>query len=314
MLPIARLNLYISPYVKQIDEEISSLTSYNFIQNIVKNVAFGGKRVRPIVLILLSNLLGGREREAFINASVSIELIHIASLLHDDVIDAGKIRHGKPSAHLFLGNQQVILGGDYLFAESFKQIVKTQNLKVISVISDVSSVLASGELQQLQAKINHNTNFDEYLEIIYKKTASLFEASAKIAAIIQDTEYGEIAEFGRKIGMAFQIIDDVLDYTSNKTGKILGTDFFEGKITLPVILACENLENKLILEGLFAKSIKTKDDLQKVIDILTKSATLDRAKKIALNYALQAKTSINYNTKESELIFELIDFFLSRLA
>jgi octaprenyl-diphosphate synthase len=312
MLPLPELKLYINPYIKKIDESISRVISDDFIKEIATRVAFGGKRIRPIILILVSNLLGGKNQESFIKSAIAIELVHLASLLHDDVVDEGKLRHGKETAHTIFGNQQVILGGDFLFAESFKKIVETQNLEVIKVLSEVSSILASGELEQLQTKISHQTSVDKYFEIIYKKTASLFEASTGIASIIQGKNTKEAFEFGKNIGMIFQIVDDIIDYTSKNTGKTEGGDFYEGKITLPVIFASENQDAKLRLQELFAKQNKTESDFKMAKKILEEAGAMERCKEIALFYSQKAKEFVSNETKEGRLILEIMDFFLSR--
>jgi octaprenyl-diphosphate synthase len=312
MLPLPELKLYISPYIKKVDDAIQKIISENFINQIAKSVAFGGKRVRPTILILISNLLGGENEEAFINSAIAVELVHLASILHDDVVDGGEFRHGEKTAHTLLGNQQVILGGDFLFAESFKKIVETGKIEVIKVLSQVSSTLASGELEQLQTKITHQTSSKKYFEIIYKKTASLFEATTGIASIIQGKSSKEAFEFGKNIGMVFQIVDDIIDYTSKKTGKTEGGDFYEGKITLPVILASEDVLAKKRLEELFSKERKTEEDLRLVKQILESAKAIEKCKNEALFYSAKAREFVNEGTKEGRLILEIMEFFLSR--
>jgi octaprenyl-diphosphate synthase len=312
MLPLPRLSFYISPYLRKIDEKIESIISPNFINKIAQNIAFGGKRIRPTILILISKMLGGRHEESFLKSAIAIELIHLASLLHDDVIDEGKQRHGKQTAHILLGNQQVILGGDYLFAESFKIVAETENIQVIKAIARVSGILASGELLQLQAKITHETSLENYFEIIYKKTASLFEASTGIASIIQGNSSPDAFEFGKNIGMTFQIIDDIIDYTSKETGKTQGGDFAESKITLPIILASQKVSARKKLTELFLKIEKTTEDFAEVKAILNETKALEECQKIAFEYCEKAKSFISKNSKEGELMLEIMEFFLKR--
>jgi octaprenyl-diphosphate synthase len=315
MLKILSIQNHLSHYIKQIDKEISFVIQDNFINDIAKRVCFGGKRIRPIVLILISKMLGGKNEDAFLNASIAIELIHLASLLHDDVIDGGVTRHGKDTAHLIFGNEQVILGGDFLFAESFKKITQTNNIEVIKVVANVSSILARGELEQLQTKVDSNTSFEKYFEIIYKKTASLFEASTGIAAIIQDVKAEELFEFGKNIGITFQVIDDLLDYTSKEAGKKQGTDFFESKVTLPIIIASQNKITGAKLNEIFAKSDKTESDFIAVKNILTDAKAFEECKYIANDYLNKAKIFISSysQTREAVIMLELLEFFKNRI-
>lgn len=323
MLNSIKLKSYISPYLLKIDKDISSIISEGFINQIAQNVAFGGKRTRPTILILISNLLGGKHEDKFLNAATGVELIHLASLLHDDVIDENNKRHDKSTAHILFGNQQTILGGDFLFAESFKKIAKTKDLEVIDAISNASSVLASGELMQLQRKAEEALKIEDYYEIIYKKTASLFEASTRIASIIQGgIGKSEASSFGKNIGMAFQVIDDLLDYTSNETNKKQGADFYENKITLPVILAISKLnsgEKKKLLEY-FKKDEKTVTDFLFIKSKIQEVGAFEECKEIAKTFCEAAKKDIieiekllGGKPKESEMIFSLIEFFSNRV-
>jgi octaprenyl-diphosphate synthase len=322
MLKIPSLALYSAEYIKEIDQEISRVISSEDINKITKSIAFGGKRIRPIILILLSNLLGGKNKSHFMAASTGIELIHLASLLHDDVIDQSPFRHSATTSHILFGNQKTILGGDYLFAESFKQIVKCENLIVLRVISNATSVLATGEINQLSNKGKININLEEYEEIIYKKTASLFEATGEIAAILQDSSYVlQAKEFGKNVGMAFQVIDDLIDYTSTESNKKQGTDFFEEKITLPIIFALskgsklsENEKQELVL--LFKERNKTEIIFEGVKEYLKKGGAFEFCATKAFEFCVSAKDNINsipINAVEKEIINDIIDFFSTRI-
>lgn len=323
MLPLIRLQNYIAKYIGDIDTIISSIVAPAHIHHIAHSVSFGGKRVRPIILILLSNLLGASYRDKFISAAASIELIHIASLLHDDIIDQNTKRHNAETAHILFGNQKTILAGDFLFAESFKQMVKVKNFDVLEVISKASSVLATGELEQLQIKNDLNIQIQDYFEIIYKKTASLFEATAEIAALIQESPLiKKIKLFGKEIGMAFQIIDDLIDYTSPKTNKKSGTDFMEQKLTLPMIFALSNLSEldkneKSKLTTLFLSENKTINSFEMAVELINKGGGFSFSKERAIVYCQTAKNLLHEFATDSQeekgIIIEVIDFFINRV-
>lgn len=317
-----KLQSYIGRYKSQIDTQISKIIQPSFINLIAKHVAFEGKRMRPTILILIAKLLKAEDDESCIIAATGVELIHLASLLHDDVIDQSNFRHNKETAHIIFGNQQTILAGDFLFAESFKKMTELQNLEILNIISETSGILASGELQQLQIKEKFfELTLEDYYNIIYKKTASLFEASAKIGAILSNPSFElQAGQFGKSIGMAFQIIDDLLDYFSSNTKKKIGTDFYEGKITLPIIFALSekstlNKVAKMTLQELFLKAEKSEKDFNQILAILNSSEVEDFCFNIASNFCLSAKSIINEidsKALEAEIIFEMIDFFLKR--
>lgn len=321
MLHLIRLKAYIREYLDTINSIIGGVVLKEFVGDIARSASFGGKRIRPIIIVLISNLLGGRFKDKFINSAVAIELIHIASLLHDDVIDQSSTRHNQNSAHIIFGNQKTILAGDFLFAESFKKMVEVGNLSALNIISKASSILAMGELNQLSIKGDINISIENYHDIIYKKTASLFEASCEIAAIIQQTENTyKIKEFGRNIGMAFQIIDDLIDYTSEDLNKERGVDFKESKITLPIIYALSSkslLEDvqKVSLTNLFKKQEKEFKDFAKALELINISGALNYCKNVAVEHCNNAKNCILELGKEKEefkIIEEIIEFFIKR--
>ena len=322
MIKLESLNKYVEVYLNDVDNYIYSVISPNFVYDIVKGVSFGGKRIRPIIMILLSNILGGNSRDQMILAASGVELMHLASLMHDDVIDSGSKRHNVTSAHLLFSNQKAILGGDFLFSESFKAMVLTSNIEVLKSISNVSSTLVSGELQQLKEKETSIVSESIYYDIIYKKTASLFVASAEISSLIQrQSIISEVAQFGKNIGMAFQIIDDLIDYKSINTAKEQGVDFFEQKQTLPIIFSLS--ENSLLserekvnLKYLFSRYVKNAQDFVEASNLIEKAVGFAYTKKIADNFCIEAKANLDsfcYNESvEKQLMFEIIDFFNSR--
>jgi len=220
-------------------------------------VGSGGKRLRPMLLLLAAKALGGTNDNHLLMAAV-IEFIHTATLLHDDVVDDSDLRRGKESANAVWGNAASILVGDYLYSSAFEMMVRTGNMRVMEILSKTTTAIAEGEVLQLLNCNNPETTEQKYLEVIARKTAILFSAATKLAAVIAgastETEQG-LALYGQHLGIAFQLIDDALDYKASKDelGKNLGDDLAEGKPTLPLIYAIQNgseSEAKIIIDAI----------------------------------------------------------------
>lgn len=206
-------------------------------------ISNGGKRLRPMLLLLVSKALGATEHNHLILAAV-IEFIHTATLLHDDVVDESKLRRGQESANAVWGNAASVLVGDYLYSSAFEMMVRTKNMRVMEILSKTTTAIAEGEVLQLLNCNNPETTEAQYLEVISRKTAILFSAAARLAAVIVDSDPAieeGVAKYGQHLGIAFQLIDDALDYKANKEelGKNLGDDLAEGKPTLPLIYAIQ---------------------------------------------------------------------------
>jgi octaprenyl-diphosphate synthase len=206
-------------------------------------IAAGGKRLRPALLLLTSGALGYRGEQRF-NLAAVVEFIHTATLLHDDVVDDSALRRGNATANETFGNPASVLVGDFLYSRAFQMMVDAQNMRVMQVLADATNVIAEGEVMQLMNM--HNAALDEagYLQVIRSKTAKLFEASARVGAILAGSTPAmeeACAVYGQALGTAFQVIDDLLDYTGDAEvmGKNLGDDLREGKITLPLIAAMQ---------------------------------------------------------------------------
>jgi octaprenyl-diphosphate synthase len=204
-------------------------------------VGAGGKRLRPAVLLLAAGAVGYRGREHHTLAAV-VEMIHTATLLHDDVVDESGMRRGKVAARVLWGNEASVLVGDFLLGQAFKMMVEVGSLQCLDVLSSAAAVIAEGEVMQLSAAKDTATTEDAYLAVIRAKTAALFAAACEVGPILAERSKAEIAAcrgFGANLGIAFQLIDDALDYggSSAKLGKNVGDDFREGKITLPVVLS-----------------------------------------------------------------------------
>ena len=223
-------------------------------------VMSGGKRLRPLIVLLAAQALG-YEGDQHVRAAAIIEFIHTATLLHDDVVDSSKRRRGQDSANTVFGNQASVLVGDFLYSRAFQMIVDIGDMRITRILADATNTIAAGEVMQLMSVHDPDTTEKDYRQVIYRKTARLFEAGAQIATVLarQDTETEtSMIDYGRHLGTAFQLVDDALDFDASpdELGKNLGDDLAEGKATLPLIYAMQkasdddsNLIRKAILEG-----------------------------------------------------------------
>ena len=207
-------------------------------------IAAGGKRLRPTLLLLCCGALGFEGAQRLSMAAV-VEFIHTATLLHDDVVDESTLRRGLPTANAKFGNPASVLIGDFLYSRAFQMMVEVQDMRIMKVLADATNVIAEGEVMQLMNMHNADLSEEGYLQVIRSKTSKLFEASAQVGAILSGASpalEAACAEFGQALGTAFQVIDDVLDYTGDASvmGKNLGDDLREGKATLPLILAMQH--------------------------------------------------------------------------
>lgn len=231
-----------------------------------------GKMIRPLICMLTSKMLGSRG-DAHIKLSASIELIHLATLLHDDVIDESHVRRSLPTAHIIWGNKASILSGDFFFSQAFKLMVSAGSLSSLDVLADTASKMVEGEVKQMLNLQNKTFIAEEdYFQVIEYKTAKLFSAASKVAALISGEQYVDIlAEFGHLYGLIYQIQDDTADYFSNSTGKQRGKDFLEGKITLPLIILQNKVDEseKVVIEKIFDDE-RTQKELDKVLKLMKK--------------------------------------------
>jgi octaprenyl-diphosphate synthase len=281
----------------------------------------GGKRIRPALTILFSKLFGYKYGTRHIHLSACIEFIHMASLLHDDVVDESDLRRGKKTANKIWGNKASVLVGDYLFSKAFQIMVADKNIDILKNLSETSKTLAQGEVMQLSISNNIDVEKSKYFKVIQDKTAKLFSSSAIVGGIIANTSKNNIKkldDFGNYIGVAFQLLDDALDYelSEKKIGKKTGDDFKEGKVTLPVILALEksNKSEKLFWKRVIEELDQNKDDFKKAQDLLIKYNTLNETKLIAEKYAKKAKNLLKGFPKNiyNNALVELTDFVFNR--
>ncbi|UCH76049.1 MAG: polyprenyl synthetase family protein [Rhodospirillales bacterium] len=261
-------------------------------------IAAGGKRLRPMVTLAAAKLCGyeGRRQQAL---AACVEFIHTATLLHDDVVDESLLRRGRDSANAVWGNQASVLVGDFLFSRAFQLMVADGSLEVLRILSNASAVIAEGEVLQLVTTNDTATDEDAYLEVIRCKTATLFAAAAEIGAVVAgrpDTEQDALANYGMNLGIAFQLIDDVLDYSAlqAKLGKTVGDDFREGKMSLPVVLAFArgNAEERSFWTRTLERMEQDEHDLGHAIALLRGHGALDETAARARTYAERAKRSL----------------------
>ena len=283
-------------------------------------IAAGGKRLRPVLTLSCARLCG-YEGDRHVELAACVEFIHTATLLHDDVVDESNLRRGVPTANAVWDNKASILVGDFLFSRAFEIMVADGSLKVLHTLSAASATIAEGEVHQLATTNDLSTTEEEYLEVISAKTAKLFEAAAQVGAIVADQpEAAErsLAAFGAHIGMAFQLIDDVLDYSAHQAtlGKAVGDDFREGKITLPVILAYRRgapaerdfwrrtLEEQRLEDG----------DLDRAIDLMHRHGVLTETIERARHYAKSAMRSLDRFPRSPirEALGDLVSFAVER--
>ena len=281
----------------------------------------GGKRIRPLLTLGSAKLCGYKDGNRDINLAACVELIHNATLLHDDVIDNSDLRRGNKTSNTIWGNQSSILVGDYLFSRCFEMMVEDGSLEILKLLSSTSSKIAQGEVLQLEYKGEIDILEETYFDIINSKTAALFAAASKVGACITNKNKKEkdaLESYGRNLGLAFQIADDALDYHSTKTifGKEIGKDFFEGKITLPIIFLCQkaNVDEKLYLEKIFKKKNRSQLEFNETQNLIKKYNSINSCFKRAEHF-----TNISYNalnifnpSNEKTILQNLTSYSLER--
>ena len=287
-------------------------------------IASGGKRISPLLTLASAALFGYQGIRAQ-RLAACIEFIHTATLLHDDVVDESAQRRGKDSANEVFGNQASVLVGDFLFSRAFQLMVQDGSLDVLRILSTASAVIAEGEVLQLLTTNNISTSFEEYLKVIESKTAALFAAATEVGAVIteQDQEITEaIKDYGMCLGVAFQIIDDILDYKSNSDilGKEAGDDFKEGKMTLPVLLTLDEGTQAFWHRVIVDKNQK-EGDFKQALDYMKEKDAFARSVKIAYDYAEKAKQALQKissrypNISDVTLyadLYALVDYVIER--
>jgi octaprenyl-diphosphate synthase len=283
-------------------------------------IAGGGKRMRPMLTLACANLLGypGTRHHKL---AAAVEFIHTATLLHDDVVDGSGMRRGKRTANLIWGNPASVLVGDFLFSRAFELMVEDGSLRVLRILSHASAVIAEGEVEQLTAQRRIETSEDHYLEIIRAKTAALFAAACRVAPVVAEASEDEelaLECYGKNLGIAFQLTDDVIDYASDAAtmGKGVGDDFRDGKMTLPVILAYArgNKADRNFWQSAIAGERVSDDDLAHAIRLMRSTDALSDTIEYARRYgrrAMDALAGFPANKAKAALV-EAVEFAIAR--
>lgn len=281
-------------------------------------IASGGKRLRPVVLLLATRLFGYRG-ERHIPLAAVIEFIHTATLLHDDVVDGSELRRNQATANQVWGNAASVLVGDFLYARSFEILVTDGDLRILKILAEATSVIAEGEVQQLENTQNPELDEASYIAVIRAKTAKLFEAAARIGALVNQrpaVEEMALAEYGSLLGTAFQLIDDALDYSAESAtlGKNVGDDLAEGKPTMPFIHAMRESGSKA--RGILRQALAEEGlgKLEQVLEIIASTQAIEYTLDLARKVAGQAKSALEIlpPSPEREALAFLADFSVER--
>ena len=260
-------------------------------------ISAGGKRLRPMLVLLFANALGFQGRERY-ELAATVEFIHTATLLHDDVVDESALRRGRETANALFGNAASVLVGDFLYSRAFQMMVSVDRMRVLEVLADATNVIAEGEVLQLMNMHDADLAVDDYLKVIRFKTAKLFEASARLGAVLAKapTELEEAcASYGRSLGTAFQLVDDLLDYegSTSQLGKNVGDDLREGKPTLPLLVAMERAtadESALIRHAIEHGEVSR---LPEIVEIVRRTGALEVTRDAARQEAEKARASLS---------------------
>ena len=283
-------------------------------------IAAGGKRLRPMLTLAAARLCGYRG-DRHVALAAAVEFIHTATLLHDDVVDDSDLRRGLATANAVWGNKASVLVGDFLFSRAFELMVEDGSLPVLSILSRASAVIAEGEVLQLVISNDVATSEAAYLEVINAKTAQLFAAASRIGAVVADRAEAEeqaLESFGRNLGIAFQLIDDMLDYSAQQSelGKSVGDDFRDGKITLPVVLALRaaDAREREFWRRTLEDTEQREGDLEHAIELMRRHGTLAATLERAREYGAAARRALSTfrDSPERQALDEVIEFCLER--
>ncbi len=311
-----RLKSAIKSDIKRVNEMLNRLVSpvSKLTHNVYRQVIDGGKRLRPLLVLYSAKSLGFENDEDALVVGSVIELVHTASLLHDDIVDEAVFRRGRPSANSVFGIKPAVLGGDYLFSLAYNIVLKYEK-EIARRISHAAYTLTEGEILEIEKAFDIGVNEEDYFDVIYKKTAVLIEASSVCGGILAGFRcLEELAEYGRNLGLAFQIKDDCLDFEGNvkEVGKDLGIDLKEGKLTLPILKA---FKRDKVIKPMVEKFFETKDEkiLDEVIGKIKENG-LEEALDEAINYSNLAKRAISGlpGSKYKDYLLAIADYAVGR--
>jgi len=281
----------------------------------------GGKRLRPALLLLAASYAGRKDDHSAIRLASVVELLHSATLIHDDVIDSAGTRRGRPSANARWGNHRSVLSGDWLYMQSFQMALEERNFRILDILIDLTQKMVEGELIQLEKIGRIDVTEEDALRLATYKTACLFSGCARLGAVLGRLEGEEeeaLADYGRYAGLAFQLVDDLLDFTASakQLGKPVLSDLKEGKVTLPLIYAMENGHREareLVMKVLAEKEFESVRP-ETIVSLVQDSGALDRARSLAQDYAKRAKACLNghRDSEYARALATLPDFILER--
>ena len=288
--------------LQKVEREIAneSASSVEAVTNIGRYLqASGGKRLRPM-LLLLTTKLAGETNQMAIRLAAIVEMLHTATLVHDDVIDIAETRRGKPSANVIWGNHTCVLAGDWLYMQAFQAALQLRNFEVLDILIALTQLMVEGELLQLEQIGKIDVSEADYMELVHRKTASLFSACARLggmAAGADETTEAALTDYSWNLGMAFQLVDDVLDFTSREAvlGKPVGNDLREGKVTLPLIYALEDATRKerRLVETVLSDGNYDRVALRDILDLIQRHDGIERARNRAQAFTEKARTIMN---------------------
>ncbi|SNS54200.1 octaprenyl-diphosphate synthase [[Luteovulum] sphaeroides subsp. megalophilum] len=285
-------------------------------------VEAGGKRLRPLLTLAAARLCG-YEGPYHMHLAATVEFIHTATLLHDDVVDESHRRRGKPTANLLWDNKSSVLVGDYLFARSFQLMVETGSLRVMDILANASATISEGEVLQLTAAQDLRTTEDIYLQVVRGKTAALFAAATEVGGVVAGVPEAQVEAlhaYGDALGIAFQIVDDLLDYggVDAQIGKNTGDDFRERKLTLPVIkaVAQADAEERAFWQRVIEKGDQREGDLEQAHAIMSRHGAMEAARQDALRWVAVAREALGQLPEHPlrEMLHDLADFVVERIA
>lgn len=290
----------------------------------------GGKRIRPLMVILIGKMLGiNQETIAFKNESYTllykmaamIEYIHTATLLHDDVVDQSKMRRGRKTANAIFGNAPSVLVGDFIYTRAFQMMASSGSLRLLQVMAKATNTISEGEIMQLTNIAKIDLSWDEYFKVIHSKTATLFEAGAQVAGIVAQVSPAieqQLIIYAQALGVSFQIVDDILDYAgdSANTGKAVGNDLLEGKITLPLIYLIQNSDAAIVSQIKQTIADPQQKNINSIIDLVKSSGALNYCKNLAAQFVtdgLTALTNLPQN-EHNQALADLLSASLHRVS
>ena len=319
------LGSYSSDITKTIEEELSTIVPENLAEASVYLTRAGGKMLRPALTLITAEAVGG-DRQAALKSAAAIELIHTFSLIHDDIMDQDDMRRGMPAVHKVWGDDVAILAGDTLFSKAFEIIIGTegttseQNNKSLATVADACVKICEGQASDMSFEDRFDVTEDEYMEMIFKKTGALIAAATKAGAIMggaSDEVIDAMYEYGRLIGLAFQIQDDYLDLAADEEtlGKPIGSDIGKGKMTIIAIKGLASVEDDRLLEILKTEE-NSQDEIDDAIEILTNCGAIEYARNLALESVDQAKEVLEIlpDSSSKQVLANIADFVLERSA